>query len=163
MHQSQKRILEAMQSLLHHRTLQEISVKEIVQQAQVSRSTFYLHFPDKNSLMDELKKRVYAEFIACYSSEEQKAIRVPYKLCRHIVEKRSLYQMTFNDAEEMKHLADLLTAHFMPIFKDEDYAIFVSYGTIGYLQHWVQNDFIISPGEAAEKLMKIGYSVWTER
>lgn len=163
LHQSKKRIIEALQSLLHDMTFQEVSVKEIVLQANVSRSTFYLHFPDKITLMNELKRSVYDEFIACYSSEEQKAIRVPYKLCLHIVEKRSIYQMIFNDANEMKHLADLLTAHFMPIFKDEDYAIFVSYGTIGYLQQWVQNNFMISPGEAAEKLMKIGYSIWTER
>lgn len=59
-------------------------------------------------------------------------------------------------------LSDQLAAHMHQVYKDPDYAIFASYGTIGYLSAWVNSDFQKSPSEAAEKLMKIGFTNWTE-
>ncbi|MBQ0140045.1 MAG: TetR/AcrR family transcriptional regulator [Kurthia sp.] len=160
---SKERMMEAILQLLHSKPLQTMPVKEIAQQAGVSRATFYIHFPDKQTLMMEVRHQVYEEFLACYrGTNAQHALDIPFRICRHIMRYRSLYQMVFADAHEMKQLAELLTTYFQKIFQDEDYAIFVSYGTMGYLSHWVKGGFLVSPVEAAEKLMKIGYTDWNQ-
>ena len=51
-------IIEAYLQLLARKTLDEISVTEIVKRAGISRSTFYLHFEDKFDLMDEVRRQL---------------------------------------------------------------------------------------------------------
>jgi AcrR family transcriptional regulator len=48
-------IIEAFLKLLGKKGFDELSVKEIINKAGFSRSTFYLHFVDKFELMEEGK------------------------------------------------------------------------------------------------------------
>lgn len=61
----------------------------------------------------------------------------------------------------MQKLSNKLATHLLKVYGDQDYAIFASYGTIGYLSFWVKDEFLISPTEVAEKLLKIGFTNWT--
>lgn len=156
-------ICEAFLELLSERSFQDLSVKEIVQRAQISRSTFYLHFTDKFELMEYVRKTLNDLFLSFYKQDSllKDTPSTPYLLCRHILKYRSFYVIEFSNADEIRKLSDQLAAHLLSAFGDQDYAIFASYGTIGYLSFWVRNDFVISPGEAAEKLLKIGFTDWT--
>ncbi|WP_339315889.1 TetR/AcrR family transcriptional regulator [Paenibacillus sp. FSL R10-2734] len=156
-------ICEAFLELLSERSFQDLSVKEIVQRAQISRSTFYLHFTDKFELIEHVRKTLNDLFLSFYKQDSllKDTPSTPYFLCRHILKYRSFYVIEFDNADEIRKLSDQLAAHLLSAFGDQDYAIFASYGTIGYLSFWVRNDFVISPGEAAEKLLKIGFTDWT--
>ena len=61
MHNSTKydKILDALQSLLEHKTLQNISVSEIAQTAGIGKGSIYYYFPSKDAILDALVKRNY--------------------------------------------------------------------------------------------------------
>lgn len=161
MQTAREMIIESFIELLEKQHFDEVSVKGIVQKAEVSRSTFYLHFTDKYHLMEELRKKLNDEFLEFYTDRTH-AVPATYRICLHIFAYRSFYRREFSDAINIQNLSNQLTGRLLQVFKNRDYAIFASYGTIGYLSSWVKNDFELSPGEAAEKLMKIGTTDWTE-
>lgn len=51
------RILDAAYSLFLEQGFEEVSIQEIAERANVAKGTFYLYFPDKDSLKDELITR----------------------------------------------------------------------------------------------------------
>lgn len=154
-------IIEAFIELLAVNKFEDLYVKDIARQANVSRSTFYLHFIDKFQLMEEVRGQLNDQFLSFYT-EPPKMKPVTLEICRHIFTFRSFYSREFSDAVAMHHLSNRLAFRLLDIFHDQDYAIFASSGTIGYLSSWVTGGFQVSPGEAAEKLMKIGFTNWTE-
>lgn len=48
---TQKRLRDALHSLIHERDYDSIAVKEILDRADVGRSAFYMHFRDKDDLL----------------------------------------------------------------------------------------------------------------
>lgn len=154
-------ILEAFLKLLANKNFENLYVKDIVKEASISRSTFYLHYTDKFQLLDEVRKQLNGQFLKFYTGHSE-AYSVTDYICKHIYTHQSFYKREFSDGVSIHKLSDQLAAHMLYVYKDSDYAIFASYGTIGYLSAWVNNGFQASPGEAAEKLMKIGFTNWTE-
>lgn len=163
METAKETIMQAFLKLLFERSLEELSVKVIVQEAGISRSTFYLHFSDKYELIEEVRRKLNNRLLSFYQVESYRWDKpVTINLCNHIFKYRSFYKLEFDNSTSIQNLSDKLAAHLLLVFKDEDYAIFASYGTIGYLSYWVRNDFVISPAKASEKLLKIGLTNWTE-
>jgi len=157
-------IIQAFLNLLDKKAFEDLSVKEIVQKAAISRSTFYLHFADKFELLEYVRRKLNDTFLSFYqqsSANREKPITL--YLCEHVFKYRSFYEKEFTDANEIRKLSNKLAAHLLEVFGDQDYSIFASYGTIGYLSIWVNDDFLISPGDAAERLLKIGFTDWTKK
>lgn len=160
---AKEQIFEAFLQLLHTYSYEQLTVKQIVIQAQVSRSTFYLYFSDKEALYNYTKSLLNNQLLGFYDPHEQnvQTEHIPLQLCRHILKYRSFYMLQFDNAQAMKDLADQLVAQLDRVYGDSDYGIFASYGTIGYLSYWIKNDFLLSPAEVAENLLKIAYTDWT--
>lgn len=163
MEATKETIQVAFLKLLSTNNFKELTVKEIAHAANISRSTFYLYFVDKYELMDDVRRLLNDRFLSFYPGRQPhwEQPMILYS-CQHIVKYRSFYNVEFNDANAIRNLSDRLTTQLMLIFDDQDYAIFASYGTIGYLSRWLKDYFVISPYEAAEKLLKIGLTNWSK-
>ena len=46
--------MEALASLLTKKEFEDVSVQEIADEATLNRATFYLHYPDKNALLQAM-------------------------------------------------------------------------------------------------------------
>lgn len=57
-----KKITQALILLLKEKSLGEITVKEIITKAKISRGTVYLHYQDKNDLIQKLKNNYFHHF-----------------------------------------------------------------------------------------------------
>lgn len=156
---------EAYLQLLLQHTPNEISVKQIVLAANTSRSTFYTHFDNREQLHLYVKQQIQKKFFLHYDQRHSKEFSstMTLTLCQHIIKYRSYYQHALQDTLEFHQMAIELSNYLMHVYNDGDYAIFASFGTIGFLKHWVEHDFLISPSEAAEKLMKIGFTNWASK
>lgn len=158
-------ILQALLELLERDEFETISVKQIVIKAGISRSTFYIHFEDKYHLMDCLREDIASRFLAYYEGTAQQTSRsvqtTTLEICKHIFQYQHFYKHEFNQPEYTQNLSDLLAKRLAQVYKDKSYAIFASYGTIGYLTYWVKGNFDIPPEGAAEQLGRIGLTDWS--
>ncbi|UFT99960.1 TetR/AcrR family transcriptional regulator [Radiobacillus kanasensis] len=163
MSNAKETIIEAFLQLLYEKKFEDLTVKQIIQKAGFSRSTFYLHFADKYELMEDVRWSLNGQFLSFYeTSFYQWGKPVTHYLCEHIFTYRSFYEVEFTDAKAARQLSNKLATRLMEAFHDQDYAIFASFGTIGYLSFWVKSGFEMSPAEAADKLLKIGLTDWTK-
>ena len=60
---SRRMLMDALARLLMKKEFEEISVQEIADEATLNRATFYLHYPDKNALVQALTASRFRDLI----------------------------------------------------------------------------------------------------
>ncbi|NIK11644.1 TetR/AcrR family transcriptional regulator [Alkalibacillus almallahensis] len=167
-HTAKESINLGLLTLLETKSIDQISVKTIVQHAGVSRSTFYLHYYDKYDLMDQLEAKITDAFLAHFRQEpdtENQTVTiydVTVNICHHVLSYRAFYQHAFRDPQFMQSLSNLLKDQLIHVYNNRSYATFASYGTIGFLSDWVTSGFQVSPEEAGESLVTISSTDWSQ-
>jgi AcrR family transcriptional regulator len=61
---SRQMLMEALLKLLARKDFEDISVQEIADEATLNRATFYLHYPDKNALLQAMTAARFRDLIA---------------------------------------------------------------------------------------------------
>jgi AcrR family transcriptional regulator len=61
---SRRMLMEALFSLLNRKEFDDISIQEIAAEATLNRATFYLHYPDKNALLQAMTDARFRDLIA---------------------------------------------------------------------------------------------------
>src|SRR6202021_1009962 len=61
---SRRMLMEALVKLLTQKEFEDISIQEIADEATLNRATFYLHYPDKNALLQAMTAARFRELIA---------------------------------------------------------------------------------------------------
>jgi AcrR family transcriptional regulator len=61
---SRRMLMEALAKLLTRKEFNDISIQEITDEATLNRATFYLHYPDKNALLQAMTATRFGELIA---------------------------------------------------------------------------------------------------
>src|SRR3984957_20014396 len=90
---SRRMLMEALARLLIKKELEDISVQEITDEATLNRATFYLHYPDKNALLQamtaarlrDLMERPPISFTDCHGALRAVALGV----CDYLAENAS--------------------------------------------------------------------------
>lgn len=60
---SRRMLMDALARLLTRKEFEDISVQEIADEATLNRATFYLHYPDKNALLQAMTAARFRELI----------------------------------------------------------------------------------------------------
>jgi AcrR family transcriptional regulator len=60
---SRRMLMDALTNLLRRKSLEDISIQEIAAEATLNRATFYLHYPDKNALLQAMMAARFRELI----------------------------------------------------------------------------------------------------
>ncbi|MGA9979071.1 MAG: TetR/AcrR family transcriptional regulator [Candidatus Sulfotelmatobacter sp.] len=61
---SRRMLMDALASLLIKKEFEDISVQDIADEARLNRATFYLHYPDKNALLQAMTGVRFRDLIA---------------------------------------------------------------------------------------------------
>src|SRR5271154_495324 len=61
---SRQLLMESLLRLLGHKEFDHISIQEIADEATLNRATFYLHYPDKNALLQAMTAARFRDLIA---------------------------------------------------------------------------------------------------
>jgi len=61
---SRTMLMEGLARLLNRKDFDDISIQEIADEATLNRATFYLHYPDKNSLLQAMTATRFRDLIA---------------------------------------------------------------------------------------------------
>ena len=61
---SRRMLMEALVKLLAHKEFDDISIQEIADEATLNRATFYLHYADKNALLQAMTAARFRDLVA---------------------------------------------------------------------------------------------------
>lgn len=163
-------IMEALMELLKGSSFDSITVGAIVRKAGVSRSSFYVYFLDKFDLMDQLTTKVLTELEVHYETtqwndQNKQSLRtsltnkVPLPttitLLDHVLKYEYFYQDRYREPVFVVRLSELLGIHLKNIYKDETFAIFLAYGTVGYIGQWLNEGLKLPAYELAQRLTNV--------
>lgn len=97
-----KKLKEAMLTLLKDMDFEKITVKMICEKAEVNRSTFYAHYADIYEIMEQMENHLNEELLESYSDEpptENDVFSVwPFiPFLRHIKKHRDFYKIALKE------------------------------------------------------------------
>lgn len=164
-----KRLLkDSLAALLMEKNLNEISVKELVDRADINRGTFYLHYRDIYDMLAQIENEMIAdleEITDKFPASVVEGFPKPYLLevFRYIAENLEFCRMLLGPNGDMafvdklkkmveeKSLLSIKAAY--PENTYVNYQFFAAYnvaGCVGLLQNWIESGMKITPEELAE-------------
>jgi len=168
-------IRDSLMELMKDRSILNISVKDICDLADISRSTFYVHYKDQYDLLKQIEEDalVYLEdLLKKYDDKRNNRdfIRMIEEVLTYVANNNSIQVLLseYGDINFQKKIFKDLTLRkqitsFFPQKMQEDdtitcYYVFVLNGSIGLIQHWIKNNMHIPVPKLAKMMLK-----WTER
>ncbi len=166
---TEKAFIAALFVLLEKKELNKITIKELCEEADMNRSTFYLHYYDIYDLMDKTEQQFIDNIFDTISDQFLDLSDSVMQTFDHIKMNKDQYRILFsvdNGRRFVLKLFDALTGRHLPQVKkafpeyNEDAAknicmIYVG-GAIALLYGWiVENDCEIEPKELLKTLNDI--------
>ncbi len=163
---------ESFINLLEKKNISKISVKEICEDADINRTTFYNHYDDQYDLMRKLENELIENigiYLAKYTQNETDValvemlegifeyIKENAKLCKILLREEG--NLDFQKRIIMlvydKDINNLINKNIFPK-EDMDYVYsFVITGCIGVIQKWLDDDMKKSTRSMAELLINL--------
>jgi AcrR family transcriptional regulator len=164
-------LLDSLIKLILEKGYEAITVQDILDRANVGRSTFYFHFQDKEDLLlsgFENMRDMFEGFIT-QSDPKTSGWNFTLELFKHAEENRPGFKALFGKRAGtiiLNHLEKAMSAvlkeHFQTIFpKKKQYVpldVFVEYMVsvfLGLLTWWLDNDIAYSPEQMNEQYQKL--------
>jgi AcrR family transcriptional regulator len=110
---TRNRLGMAFLELIHERPIEAVTVQDVLDRASVGRSTFYLHFRDKNDLLLS-QLEIFLEHMSTWLSvNKEKSLRVApvAEMFDHLEQQRKLYCI-LRDAGRLADFFDLAQDYF---------------------------------------------------
>lgn len=159
---------ESLLELLKKKPLPKITIKEICENADINRSTFYLHYTDQFALCEEIENDSVEKINICLAKVSMKNNRVEglTEFLAYMKSNGDLYKILmrpdFNNSFRVrfsevavKRLAEL-DYHDNVSAEDKDYIFrFMFMGVLGMLEKWIKDDFDKSPEEVAAFILSL--------
>jgi len=162
--------------LLHAKPFSQITISELIKEANYNRGTFYSHFETKEKLLDEVIRDVIEELIA--------QIRQPYKhsevvnmkelntdsitLFYYLKENAELYRLLLSNHIQVdfrhkiaKAIEELFIREYDYIFTDKTHVhpkwlyIYRAHGVAGLIIRWIEENFPTTPQFMAEQVIEL--------
>ena len=169
---TKKVIKDTFIELLEQKPINKITVTELCTKCEINRATFYRYYEDVYDLMEKLKSQYVCELKAAISiSKDDYTISgFTSEILEVILKNKELSRILFSLKNGKDFLDDVLDiAHQKCIEKWNRYgknvpqeqvgylSTFITAGTIGILNDWIQNDYKESPSEIANLIENISH------
>lgn len=172
---TRRAIYQAMVDLMKKEPYEKIFVKDIIDAAEIGRSTFYAHFETKEDLAQsmcfDLFNHVFAEHVnVCQTHDySEKPPTLEYKIAHifyHLRDKRQYYTGIINYDEGrlfIKFFRDYIEQNLEMVISNEHklsipldfFKNHLSYTLIGAMQWWLKDKMQTSPEAVAEYIAAV--------
>ena len=170
---SKQALRKAFRELITEKPLKYITIKELVERADLNRSTFYHHYKDIPDMFAQLEQELYDELsqVKCRNVLERDSIpelqkktyQYIYDLCRKIKENAELFECILNkngDLNFVNRCEELLASNIMPTVEkalDDSLDVgmlyhFLQGGCLGIIKAWANSGFSESIKNTSERL-----------
>ena len=106
---------EALFHLIVERGYERITIADITESANLGRTTFYLHYRDKEDLLQESIKALLHDLHLDVEPETEASCTCPVvgtRIFQHVAQRRQLYQAMLKDAGPTRMLEDVMKTYF---------------------------------------------------
>lgn len=156
---------ESLIELLLEKEINKITIKEICENADVNRATFYSHYKDQNSLLESIQEEFIEDIIKQLPDkniEEIDPINYIINILYYIKDNVKLSTLLLGEKGNMpfqKEMMEILydklhSKMFLPLkinkSKEKFVSSFVITGTTGIIQNWIKNGLKQTPEEIAD-------------
>ncbi|WP_373893710.1 TetR/AcrR family transcriptional regulator [Virgibacillus sp. CBA3643] len=147
---------DSLMMLLKAKALSSITVKEICEQADINRSTFYAHYRDPFDLMEQIEEKIIVDlntYLNQYNfAREEESRQMTEKLLEYIASKYDTCQTLLNENNDPsfeRRIMDVAQQFLMTSWTDHhtidtdisEYAgSFLVGGGIYVIKHWLANN-----------------------
>lgn len=170
---TQKLLKESLLELMQQKEFKNISVKDITELADLNRGTFYLHYTDTYSLLQEMESEVLKDFqemvIDCSNAfEKGSLLPVINPIIEYIENNKKICKTFFENSASndfVNHFHLLILKNGTAIIKEQypnalevslNYFLeFITYGLTGVLKLWLDTDMKQPKEEIARLVDKI--------
>ena len=145
-------LIDALIDLIVEEGYDAVTIREIVQKAGVNRSTFYLHFRDKQDIFTHMEDEIWDELAEAvrnptftYESalrdykNSQKPIISAVRLFEHIQRYASLYGTMLVERNFREQVTQTLKTELLRFSPAASEAAFVSHGIVGLILYWLES------------------------
>lgn len=154
---TKKLLKDSLISLMADKEFKNISVKDITEQADLNRGTFYLHYNDTYQLLQDIEEEVLRDFQEMIDSyrcppEPHSLLPVMNPMIHYVAENTAICKILFENsigADFMDRLHRLIHENgreiVMTMFPGADEAMleyffeFITYGLTGMLKWWTDS------------------------
>jgi len=167
-------IKEAFLRLLERKSINNITVAEISELADIGRGTFYLHYRDIYDLYENIENEVFGQlgsfYDASFPSENHPVSLLAYieQSTEYIYENKKIFALLINRAnntltlQKLKELFKSKIVHIISIMSegkvseyDTVVTAFVISGVVGVLEEWIGTGMVKTPKQISEILHKV--------
>jgi AcrR family transcriptional regulator len=153
--------------LMRHKPVNKITIKEICENADVNRTTFYAYYSDQYRLLKSIEDETLSwvkDTVAAFSGSMEKAdfYRNIEKVFIYIAENKNHIQVLMSEQGDIAFQRDLLSVIYeqcgiwLAGSFDTDpsrnmlHFIFLVNGSVGIIQHWLKTGLSETPGQMSE-------------
>ena len=161
---SKESLMSALIGLMGKKKLEELTISEICQEADVNRNTFYSHYSSVRELFDEMNGKYLEALFASakvFDEPNDSTIKNLVNVLDKMKEKGNLTKIIFSESNSIKHLNTLLQILFPTSIIDnlkienlslEECHAFLIGGITSLILRWIENDFQESPKNFGRKI-----------
>ncbi|EGD49646.1 regulatory protein TetR [Ruminiclostridium papyrosolvens DSM 2782] len=164
-------IKDSFVKFLKEKPLSKITVKEICEDADINRATFYAHYTDQYDLLQQIENEIIGDinlYLNEYNFEETNLIdvRIIERILDYIADNAELFDLLLNLNGDMKFQQEFIIIigqqHFLPILgsnsvnkDDAEYLFhFLASGAVGVIQMWLKSGMKKSARDISELILK---------
>ncbi|MDD6568516.1 MAG: TetR-like C-terminal domain-containing protein [Eubacterium sp.] len=157
-------IRQSLLNIMKRKNLNKITVKELCQNAHINRATFYSHYENINSLIEEIRNEFSSNVLENVNSfTNQDSLKGFFvTLCNFVKNNLDYCEIIFadnGDNEFANQIIEIARPQFIKLWKEDgcrdDESIdflytFVAYGGLSVIKSWVQKGAKQSPEYIAD-------------
>ncbi len=164
-------IKDSFVKFLKQKPISKISVKEICNDADINRATFYAHYLDQYDLLQRIENEIIDDinqYLKGYDFKDNNLIplEMTEKILEYIVENAELFDILLNSNGDMKFQQEVIKIigrqHFISMIEnyslnkeDAEYIYyFLASGAVGVIQLWLKGGMKKPAKEIAELIIK---------
>ncbi len=162
--------------LMKKKPITKITIKELCENADINRTTFYAHYTDQYDLLRKIEDETLSwakEAISSLMSKTDKneTMKILKGICQYFTENSRHLQVLMSEQGDIDFQKQLFTLIYEQcgispsaaantgFGIDEDYFIFVVNGSVGLIQHWFKNGLNKSAKEMADIIYSLAFPI----
>ena len=162
---------ESLMQVLKKKPIKQVTVKEICEEADINRSTFYSHYSDQYDLLNQIEEEFIHdmnETLTMYNqNKDEEAVQMTEKLLEYVAGNSDVCRTLFSengDASFKKRVMLIASNHTVKslIFDNKldpqvlEYAsLFTVSGSVSVIENWLETGMEKSPKELAQIFVKL--------